>query len=80
MEFEKYKIHHKKITKIIKYKASVCVSIQSMMSSNDKLERPIDNERYVRHYGGRSPKDTKWYLIINNKKEKNNIKKEKIFY
>ena len=31
-----------------------------MMSSCEKKERPSDNNTYIRNYGGRSPKDTKW--------------------
>ncbi len=36
---------------------SVCMSIQSMLASNTKNERPPDNDQYVRH-AGTNPKKT----------------------
>lgn len=38
---------------------SVCVSLQSMLSSCSQKERPPDNDMYVR-FGSRDPKRTKW--------------------
>mmetsp|Transcript_9047 Transcript_9047/g.30839 ORF Transcript_9047/g.30839 Transcript_9047/m.30839 type:complete len:154 (-) Transcript_9047:80-541(-) len=38
---------------------SVCLSILSMMSSNDRLELPEDNARYVSRARA-SPKQTRW--------------------
>jgi ubiquitin-conjugating enzyme E2 W len=40
---------------------SVCVSIQSMLSSCEKKESPPDNDMYVR-FGSRDPKKTRWYF------------------
>ncbi len=39
--------------------ASVCLSIQSMLSSCQTKERPVDNDRYVAH-ATKSPKETVW--------------------
>ena len=38
---------------------SVCVSLQSMLSSCSQKERPPDNDVYAR-FGSRDPKQTKW--------------------
>mmetsp|Transcript_16294 Transcript_16294/g.22603 ORF Transcript_16294/g.22603 Transcript_16294/m.22603 type:complete len:168 (-) Transcript_16294:76-579(-) len=39
---------------------SVCLSIQSMLSSCTVKERPKGNDEYVKNAKGRSPKQTKW--------------------
>ncbi|KZS90287.1 UBC-like protein [Sistotremastrum niveocremeum HHB9708] len=39
--------------------AAVCVTMQSMLASCKKLERPPDNDRYVRH-APKSPKNTRF--------------------
>ena len=41
---------------------SVCLSIQSMLSSSDKKVRPQDNDSYVRNNNGKSPKETRWWF------------------
>ncbi|KAI9022672.1 ubiquitin-conjugating enzyme/RWD-like protein [Hyaloraphidium curvatum] len=40
--------------------SSVCLSIQSMLSSCTVKERPRDNDMYVANCRGRSPKQTNW--------------------
>jgi ubiquitin-conjugating enzyme E2 W len=40
---------------------SICMSIVSMLSSNTVKCLPPDNERYIRTYSGRSPKDTSFF-------------------
>eukprot|EP01104_Vermistella_antarctica_P012824 TRINITY_DN3781_c0_g1_i1.p1 TRINITY_DN3781_c0_g1~~TRINITY_DN3781_c0_g1_i1.p1 ORF type:complete len:150 (+),score=19.95 TRINITY_DN3781_c0_g1_i1:331-780(+) len=42
--------------------SSVCLSIQSMLSSNTDLSRPEDNDSYVSSCIGKSPKDTRWWF------------------
>jgi len=39
---------------------SVCLSILSMLSSSTSMERPPDNDTYVKNCKGKSPKDTHW--------------------
>lgn len=38
--------------------SSICISIQSMLTGNDREERPPDDERYIKH-APKNPKDTK---------------------
>lgn len=40
---------------------SVLLTLQSMLASCKKKERPKDNERYVKH-APISPKDTRWHF------------------
>eukprot|EP00897_Mesotaenium_endlicherianum_P007585 jgi/Mesen1/6855/ME000351S05967 len=43
--------------------SSVCISIQSMLSSCTEKVRPGDNDRYVRNCrSGKSPKETRWWF------------------
>jgi ubiquitin-conjugating enzyme E2 W len=37
---------------------SICISIISMLASATEKARPADNDRYVRNYVGKSPKET----------------------
>jgi ubiquitin-conjugating enzyme E2 W len=39
--------------------ASVCISLQSMLGSNDRDERPPDDERYIKH-APKNPKQTRF--------------------
>lgn len=39
--------------------SSVCISLQSMLASNDKMERPPDDERYISRARG-GPKNTRF--------------------
>ncbi|PLW05649.1 hypothetical protein PCANC_13861 [Puccinia coronata f. sp. avenae] len=41
--------------------AAICLTIQSMLASCKKKERPIDNDRYVRN-APISPKNTRWHF------------------
>ncbi|KAF8588530.1 UBC-like protein [Ramaria rubella] len=40
--------------------ASVCITLQSMLASCKKKERPLDNDRYVRN-APKSPKNTRFH-------------------
>eukprot|EP01116_Phalansterium_solitarium_P006726 TRINITY_DN19081_c0_g1_i1.p1 TRINITY_DN19081_c0_g1~~TRINITY_DN19081_c0_g1_i1.p1 ORF type:complete len:152 (-),score=27.50 TRINITY_DN19081_c0_g1_i1:213-668(-) len=42
--------------------SSVCLSIQSMLSSCGIKERPQDDASYVKNCHGKSPKDTRWWF------------------
>eukprot|EP00124_Ichthyophonus_hoferi_P003387 Ihof_evm9s290 gene=Ihof_evmTU9s290 len=39
---------------------SICLSILSMLSSNDEKKRPVDNDMYVSK-AAKSPKETSWF-------------------
>ncbi|KAA1107199.1 hypothetical protein PGT21_005715 [Puccinia graminis f. sp. tritici] len=41
--------------------AAICLTIQSMLASCKKKERPVDNDRYVRN-APISPKNTRWHF------------------
>jgi ubiquitin-conjugating enzyme E2 W len=42
---------------------SVCLSILSMLSSCQKKEKPLDDEKYCQQtHTGKSPKDTQWWF------------------
>ncbi|KAI3636491.1 hypothetical protein MIR68_005436 [Amoeboaphelidium protococcarum] len=42
--------------------SSVCISIQSMLSSAEKKERPKDDETYCSSHRNKSPKLTHWHF------------------